>query len=240
LFLSSVDRSSHRLRSGRAARRAARLLPALATLGVAQYCSLDGHRSPQQNNNEMSTMDKHSVELLIARQYSGLLLFFRRKVGDRELADDLVNEAVATALEHLHAGRISQPSQIAGYVFRVAMNHWRNQRRRLGEQPERRTNPDIIEDLAANREGADDCEASELRGRVRGILEELPARRDRELVTRFYLNQDEKRDICSDLGIAPLHFDKVIFRARKRMRELLEAKGFKKSDFFGLLLSCLG
>lgn len=188
----------------------------------------------------MSTIDKHSVELLIARQYSGLLLFFRRKVGDRELADDLVNEAVATALEHLHAGRIAEPSQIAGYVFRVAMNHWRNQRRRLGERPERRTNPDIIEGLAADRRDDDDCEGSELRREVRGILEELPARRDRELVTRFYLSEDEKSDVCSDLGLAPLHFDKVIFRARKRMRELLEVKGFKKSDFFGLLLVCFG
>jgi RNA polymerase sigma-70 factor (ECF subfamily) len=188
----------------------------------------------------MSTIDKQSVELLIGRQYAGLLLFFRRKVGDKELADDLVNEAVATTLEHLHAGRISQPRQIAGYVFRVAMNHWRNQRRRLGERPERRTNPDIVEELAANTADDADCQASELRRRVRGILEELPTRRDRELVTRFYLNEDEKSDICSALGLAPLHFDKVIFRARKRMRELLEAKGFKKSDFFGLLLSCVG
>jgi RNA polymerase sigma-70 factor (ECF subfamily) len=152
--------------------------------------------------------------------------------------NDLVNEAVATALEHLNAGRISQPSRMAGYVFRVAMNHWRNHRRRLAERPERRTDPDTIESLATNREDPD-VEEPQLRSEVRGILEELPARRDRELVGRFYLNEDEKSAICSDLGLAPLHFDKVIFRARKRMRERLEAKGFKKSDFFGLVLACL-
>lgn len=96
-----------------------------------------------------------------------------------------MNEAVATALEHLNAGRISQPSRMAGYVFRVAMNHWRNHRRRLAERPERRTDPDTIESLATNREDPD-VEEPQLRSEVRGILEELPARRDRELVGRFY------------------------------------------------------
>jgi hypothetical protein len=37
-----------------------------------------------------------------------------------------------------------------------------------------------------------------------------------------------------------LHFDKVIHRARKRMKSLLEARGFRKRDFFAVLLSLFG
>jgi RNA polymerase sigma-70 factor, ECF subfamily len=40
------------------------------------------------------------------------------------------------------------------------------------------------------------------------------------------------------LGLSALHFDRVIFRARRRIRALLEAKGFMKTDFFGVLLAC--
>ena len=182
----------------------------------------------------MPTTETHSVDRLIGQQYPGLLLLFRRKVGNDQLADDLINQAAATALEHLHAGRVSQPSLIAGYIFRVAMNHLRNHRRKAGERPEQRMSPDVIESLAGKVD--DDDTEPQIRRHVRKIVEELPVARDREIVKRFYLDEQEKEDICNDLGLAPLHFDKVIFRARQRMRELLEAKGFKKSDFFGLLL----
>ena len=64
------------------------------------------------------------------------------------------------------------------------------------------------------------------------VVESLPTPRDREIVRRFYLDEEEKEAICRDLGLSPLHFDKVIFRARQRMRKLLEERGFKKTDFF--------
>jgi RNA polymerase sigma-70 factor, ECF subfamily len=175
-----------------------------------------------------------SVERLIGQHYPGLVLLFRRKVGNPQLADDLINQAVATALEHLQAGRVAEPSLIAGYIFRVAMNHLRNHRRMAGERPEHRKNPDVIESLEGETE--DEEAEPQVHQQVRRIVEELTMARDREVVKRFYLDEQEKDHICSELGLAPLHFDKVIFRARKRMRELLEEKGFKKSDFFGMLL----
>jgi hypothetical protein len=39
------------------------------------------------------------------------------------------------------------------------------------------------------------------------------------------------------MGLSSLHFDKVIFRARQRMKTLLEARGFSKRDFFAVLLA---
>lgn len=163
-------------------------------------------------------------------------MLFRQKVGNDQLADDLINQAVATALEHLRAGRVSQPSQIAGYIFRVAMNHLRNHRRKAGERHDQRGNPEELDSLKAE-DGEEDTESHILR-QVRSVVEELPTARDREVVKRFYLDEQDKERICGDLGLAPLHFDKVIFRARRRMKEQLEAKGFKKSDFFGVFL-CL-
>ena len=66
----------------------------------------------------------------------------------------------------------------------------------------------------------------------------MPTQRDREVVKRFYLDEEDKDAICRDLGLSALHFDKVIFRARQRMRSLLEARGFRRNDFFSVLF-CL-
>jgi RNA polymerase sigma-70 factor (ECF subfamily) len=71
---------------------------------------------------------------------------------------------------------------------------------------------------------------------VRELIAELPTERDRLIVKRFYLDEEDKGVICDELGLSPLHFDKVIFRARQRMKDKLEIRGFKKSDFFILLL----
>jgi RNA polymerase sigma-70 factor (ECF subfamily) len=69
----------------------------------------------------------------------------------------------------------------------------------------------------------------------------LPVPRDREVIKRFYLDEETKDAICQSLGLSPIHFDRVIFRARQRMRALMEAKGFRKPDLFGslVLLCCI-
>ena len=66
----------------------------------------------------------------------------------------------------------------------------------------------------------------------------LPTVRDREIIKRFYLDEEDKAEICRSMGLSPLHFDRVMFRARQRVRVLLETKGFDKSDFLIALLSC--
>ena len=47
-----------------------------------------------------------------------------------------------------------------------------------------------------------------------------------------------RRRSAGPWGWRRAHFDKVIFRARQRLRVLLEAQGFSKSDLLGMLLVC--
>jgi len=57
---------------------------------------------------------------------------------------------------------------------------------------------------------------------VRRLIGELPTDRDRQLLLRFYVAEEEKESICADLGLDSLHFNRVLFRARHRFKELLE------------------
>lgn len=174
----------------------------------------------------------------VRRHYAGLQSLLRRKIRDPAVAADLLNEAVATAMSHSRDGRVEQPDRMAGYVYRVALNLYRNYRREFANRPELRAGPEDIHRIP-DRDGESEPVDLGLLQRVRTLIGELPTPRDREIVKRFYLDEEDKESICRALDLSPLHFDRVIFRARQRLRTLLESKGFVKSDFFNVLLVCL-
>lgn len=175
-------------------------------------------------------------DAFVKQHYAGLQLLLQRRIKDSAIAADMLNEAVATAITHLRVGRIAEPERLPGYVYRVALNLYRNYRREFDNRPELRASADDVQQLAgSDRDPGDSLDPSLLQ-QVRALILSLPTPRDREIVKRFYLDEEEKEAICQSLALAPLHFDKVIFRARQRMRSLLEAKGFLRSDFFSILL----
>ena len=182
--------------------------------------------------------DEVVSDRFMREHYPGLRALLQRRIGDPHIAAEVLNEALAKAIEHARDGRVAQPELLAGYVFRVALNLYRNYRREFDNRADLRAATDKIDSLAANANDGDALEEGVVR-QVREIVRSLPTARDREIVRRFYLDEEDKDDICRSLGLSPLHFDKVIFRARRRMRSLLERRGFNKGDFFGVLLAVL-
>jgi RNA polymerase sigma-70 factor (ECF subfamily) len=174
----------------------------------------------------------------IREHYAGLAALLQRRIGDPNIAAELLNEAVAMAIEHTRQGRVAQPELLAGYVYRVALNLYRNYRREFDNRADLRVATDQIQHLPSDAIDADAPEARVVR-EVREIVLSLPTARDREIVKRFYLDEEDKDDICQSLGLSPLHFDKVLFRARQRLRSLLEQRGFSKTDFFSVLFMVL-
>jgi RNA polymerase sigma-70 factor (ECF subfamily) len=172
----------------------------------------------------------------LKRHYAGLQLLLRRRIKDAAVAADLLNEAIATAMTHMRCDRIAEPDKLAGYVYRVALNLYRNYRREFDNRADIRVNADDIDHLPGAPASHQDFVDPTVVQQVREVIKELPTPRDREIVTRFYLDEEEKSAICESLGVSPLHFDKVAFRARQRMRALLEARGFDKRDLVSMLL----
>ena len=173
----------------------------------------------------------------IKRHYTGLYTLLHRRIRDENVTQEILNEAMATAMAHSRAGRVSDQSRMAGYVYRVALNLYRNYRREYANRPGVHATEDI-DQLPSQRATEEAAMESSIVRQLASIIASLPTARDREIVKRFYLDEEEKADICRSMGLSPMHFDRVIFRARQRMRSLLEAKGFDKSDFFIALFSC--
>ena len=146
-------------------------------------------------------------------------------------------DAICTTLEKWRAGQIARPEQICGYVFQVALNLLRNHRRSIAERPERRADSEVLERTQGNVASMDELVESGMAQRVRTLLQGMGSVRDRTIIKRFYLDEESKETICGELGLLADQFDKVLHRARARLRELLEASGLRRTDLFSLVLA---
>ncbi len=165
--------------------------------------------------------EKSAEEELVGRYSRGLLSFLRRKTDDDDLADDLHQDTFRIVLERLRASGLEDPSHLAGFIHATAKNlviaHFRKQARR-------KTEPDSAAIDNSSHHGITQSDATmrdEQAKMVRTLLDELRSDRDRELLLRFYLDEEDKQSICIALGLTEKHFNQVMFRARERFRELL-------------------
>jgi RNA polymerase sigma-70 factor, ECF subfamily len=180
--------------------------------------------------------ERAQIEALIAKEYVGLRLLLTRRTGDPHVAAELLNDAICTTWEKWQANQIAHPEQIAGYVFQVAMNHWRNHRRSIAERPEKRADAKVLEALPQSEPGADEGIETHIAARVKELIRSMSSYRDRAVLVRFYLDEQDRDVICREMQMTPSQFAKVLHRARGRLRRLLEESGLKGSDLFCLAL----
>ena len=178
--------------------------------------------------------ERAEIEALVAREYPGLRLHLTRRTGDAHVAADLLNEAIVTTWEKWAAGRIAEPRQIVGYIFQVALNLLRNHKRLISERPEKRVDVTACEGLTSSTP-SDDAVEVHIAARVKDLIRSMDSVRDRTILVRFYLDEQDRESICRELHITPAQFAKVLHRARTRLRTLLENDGLKRSDFFSVL-----
>lgn len=170
---------------------------------------------------------------------AGIRSQLERKCGNAAVAEDLLSDAIETSLIKLREGKIERPEQLIGYVYRVALNHLRNFRRRDKTPVSSADALESLEDEKTNDVSAPIDHAHWARV-VMEVLKELPAARDRELLVSFYLGEEDKASLCRRLNLDETHFNRVIHRARERFRALLEGQGMKRSDFLSVAALLVG
>jgi RNA polymerase sigma-70 factor (ECF subfamily) len=197
--------------------------------------SPQGERPPACPHAADPALQKTDIEALIGRDYIGLRTLIFRRTGDPHVAADLLNDAICTALEKYRAGQIDKPEQICGFVFQVAMNHLRNHRRAIAERSDRRVDAKVFETLSGDDEDEFD-EDNRITDQVVKIIRSMPSERDRRILVRFYLDEEDKDVICRELKLTPAQFASVLHRARLRLKDLLESHGINRSDLFSSVL----
>jgi RNA polymerase sigma-70 factor, ECF subfamily len=167
--------------------------------------------------------DETAESELVSRYSRGILYLLRRLGVPPELAEDLHQETFRIVLERLRQRGLAEPAGLVGFLRGTARNLALAEQRKTIR---RRTDGTDLEDLAETRDPAPSQLSSVLQEEetslVRRLIGELATDRDRQILLRFYVGEEDKGRICADLGLDRLHFNRVLFRARQRFRELLE------------------
>ncbi len=153
----------------------------------------------------------------------GLKLMLLRMTRNLDTAAELLQDVMLKGILAIRAGRIDSLARLPSYMHEVAKNTALSLARR---DPIALT----AEPLEGNVWSHDvqtplDCyEARELSAFAQQVLQELPTERDRKIIQGFYMHGHSKIELMAAFAISKDQFDKVISRARQRMRELMEAK----------------
>jgi RNA polymerase sigma-70 factor, ECF subfamily len=162
-------------------------------------------------------MDEDAFRAFYERTARGLWAYLARITGDRQLADDLLQETFyrflrASAFHESEAHRRNS-------VYRIATNLARDARRRNLTHPFGRASRDEIERAPAN----DSSGATEARADFSRAMALLKPR-ERALLWLAYAEGASHREIADRLGLRPSSMKILLFRARRKLAALLGVK----------------
>ena len=164
--------------------------------------------------------EKEAVEELYKYFYGGIRLFLCRHLGAQEL-EDKVHDTFVIVLTAIRRGEVRDPARISAFVRTVVRRQVANHIG--GVIHERRDCVDAesgAEHLVDDRQSPEQHVISvEQMAIMRELLDQVEDR-DRELLVRFYIQEDSVENICADLNISCNQFRLLKSRAKVRFGEL--------------------
>jgi RNA polymerase sigma-70 factor (ECF subfamily) len=175
-----------------------------ATYLLAGSLEQKGPRSP---------MDEAKFELFYRKTAGGLWSYLYRLTGDGSTADDLLQK---TFVRVLRANAVfASDDHLRRYLYRTAtssaMDHFREAKRRPETIP--------IADRAISI-----SDRSDLRHDMMRVFAELKPQ-ERALLWLAHVEESDHDEIGAALGVKPKSVRVLLFRARKRLSEVLQRHG---------------
>jgi RNA polymerase sigma-70 factor (ECF subfamily) len=163
--------------------------------------------------------DQAAMEELYQIFAKGVRFFLYRQLGSRDL-DDKVHDVFVIVTQAIRRGDLREPERLMGYVRTVV-------RRQVAAHiedavQERRSHTDlegtlVLADHHPDPEhGAIERQNEEVARRVLNSI----SKRDREVLIRFYLDEQKPEQICQAMGLTETQFRLIKSRAKARFGAL--------------------
>jgi RNA polymerase sigma-70 factor (ECF subfamily) len=148
--------------------------------------------------------------MLVASLRPALVAYFKRRCRDSAEAEDLAQDVVVRALAHTDA---LTPAKASSYVFRIALNRWRDRGRRLMTHGvcvawDDQAALQISDGFSPERVAQGEQELEH----VICALQSLGAR-TRDVLVRCRIEQMKQSDIAREMGISVSAVEKHLVRA---------------------------
>lgn len=165
---------------------------------------------------QASDGDRHSERQLCQFLLERYKNYFIQQGYSVFAIEDATQEALISLIKSLRKKTIKDHGSINSY-FHTAIKYqlWSYRRGRrlvnIDELPDESTSPDCFEQIS-NQEKLEHVAKS---------LPLLRKKRDRELITRHFFEEESIDSICGDFEMPKKHFYRVLYRARNRLSALM-------------------
>jgi RNA polymerase sigma-70 factor, ECF subfamily len=178
----------------------------------------------------LRTGDPSGMEELYRVFSQGIRFYFYRHLGAHDL-DDKVHDAFLIITQAIQRGELREPDRLMGYVRTIVRRQIAGHIGTAIQNRQRQTDLDHclpVADLGPTPERRMiEQENFELAMRILNSLN----RRDREVLTRFYLQEQGQEQICREMDLTDTQFRLVKSRAKARFGELGKTRLARKKGF---------
>jgi RNA polymerase sigma factor (sigma-70 family) len=174
--------------------------------------------------------DPAGMEQLYAVFTKGVRFFLWRQLGPQDL-DDKVHDVFLIITQSIQRGELREPERLMGYVRTVVR---RQVAAHIDSAVHARRNQQSIDPAMTLSDHQPDPERRAIEKENQDVamrmLGGLP-KRDREVLVRFYLQEQPAEDICRDLKLTETQFRLIKSRAKARYGELGRQRFSQRSGF---------
>ena len=203
-------------------------------VGIASSEQKERNKNKSKVSGELAvkiiTGDKQACNEFAQINYSWLLFVVRRKFAQSNNHEDIVQDTFMLVIKKLQQGSVNNPNAISAYlrstVINIGFEYLRKDKKFTSatDQEYLEVIEDCKQDILSDLIWQDKIQF------VKQVMDELTVQRDKDILIKFYFNDENKVSICSKLVLSSEHFDRVLYRAKQRLKQLIEKKGNNKPD----------
>jgi RNA polymerase sigma-70 factor (ECF subfamily) len=202
-------------------------------------------RSPLVENSDESNDDAAYAELVelvgrirdgrtdgMAELYQlfskGIRFYLCRQLGPQEI-DDKIHDTFVVVVQAIRKGELREPQRLMGFVRTIVRRQVAAHIDRVVHSRREQNELDSGVRVADPRGNPEETAMFRQRNAlIKQVLGEL-SKRDREILTRFYLHEQSQEQICGEMALSETQFRLLKSRAKARFGELGKKKLVQKS-----------
>jgi RNA polymerase sigma factor (sigma-70 family) len=175
--------------------------------------------------SKITNGDKDASNEFVQINYQWLLFIVRGKFAQSNNHEDIVQDSFMLVLSKLQQGKINQLHTILAYLRTTAINigfeYLRKDKKFTSaiDQDFLEVIEDAKEDILSTIIWNDKIKY------VKQVMTELKKQRDKDILIKFYFEDQDKPTICQVLDLSTEHFDRVLYRAKERLKQIIAHHG---------------
>ncbi len=153
----------------------------------------------------------------------GIRYYLCRHLGAQEL-DDKIHDAFLVVVQAIQRGELREPERLMGFVRTIVRRQVAAHVEKLVQNRRDQIELDYSVRVPDSRENPEESAMFKERvDLIKRVLNEL-SKRDREILTRFYLREQSQAQICAEMSLTETQFRLLKSRAKARFGELGKKK----------------